>query len=129
MSMRLERILIAEDDPAIARVLARHLAREGFEVEIAPTGQAALASLERGGVVFFLADFQLPDMSGDTLCRQARANPDLGGLPIALCTAKAHEIDTALLVAELQLTTVFCKPFSLREIVGVIRRSVEAYVP
>ena len=34
-----------------------------------------------------------------------------------------------VLVAELQLTTVFCKPFSLREIVGVIRRSVEAYVP
>lgn len=123
-----ERILIVEDDPVIARVLARNLQREGFEVEIAPTGQSALASLERGGVVFLLVDFQLPDMTGDALCRTVRDNPALGALPIAMCTARAHEIDTAMLIAQLQLTTVFFKPFSLREIASVIRKAVESPV-
>lgn len=124
MAAESERILVVEDDPVIARVLARNLQREGFEVEVAPTGQSALASLERGGVVFLLVDFQLPDTTGDALCRTVREQPAHAALPIALCTAKAHEIDTTLLIAELQLTTVFFKPFSLREIAGVIRKAI-----
>jgi DNA-binding response OmpR family regulator len=128
MAFESERILIAEDDPAIARVIARNLQREGFEVEIAPTGQSAWASLVRGGIIFLLVDYQLPDTTGETLCRQIRANAAFASLPIAMCTAKAHEIDAALLTAELQLTGVLPKPFSLCEIVSVIRRAVEADV-
>jgi two-component system response regulator RegX3 len=128
MALESERVLIAEDDPAIARVIARNLQREGLDVEIAPTGQSAWASLVRGGVIFLLVDYQLPDTTGETLCRQIRAHAAFASLPIAICTAKAHEIDTALLIAELQLTSVVPKPFSLREMVSLIRRSVEAHV-
>jgi DNA-binding response OmpR family regulator len=128
MPTETERVLIAEDDPAIARVIARHLQREGLDVEIAATGRLALASLDRGGVIFLLVDYQLPDITGEILCREIRANATFASLPIAMCTAKVHEIDTALLIAELQLTSVLSKPFSLREMVGMIRRTLETHV-
>ena len=124
MSLRPHRILIAEDDPVIARVLARNLEREGWSTWIAFTGEEALASLEADEFDFALLDYQLPDMTGEMLCRQIRQNPCYRHLPMAMYTAKAHEVDTAALIVEFGLVAVFPKPFSLHEIAAAIVTAV-----
>jgi CheY-like chemotaxis protein len=120
------RVLIAEDDPVIARVLARNLEREGLSTQIAFTGEEALAALPANAFDFLMVDYQLPDMTGEMLCRQVRQNPCYRYLPMAMCTAKAHEVDTAALIVEFGLVAVFPKPFSLQEIVAAIVSAVPA---
>lgn len=114
------RILIVEDDQAIARVLQRNLEREGFAVTAAEDGRTAIEALQAEHFDFVLCDYQLPDMTGEEVCRHIRSTAAHRHVPLALCTAKAHEIDVAGLVVELGLTQVFFKPFSLREITSAI---------
>lgn len=118
------RILIAEDDPVIARVLSRQLEREGFAVEVAGNGNDAITAISQSQFDFLLADYQMPDMTGVDLCRHLRSLPEFDGLCMALCTAKAHEIDMDSLTEELRLANVFFKPFSLREIATSIRETI-----
>jgi len=126
MSAGLPRILIVEDDRAIARVLEWNLSREGFLAQVTYDGQGALATLDSASFDFVLCDYQLPDLTGEEVCRRIRASASHAQVPIALCTAKAHEVDTAGLVAELGLAHVFYKPFSLREVTTAISAAVAA---
>jgi DNA-binding response OmpR family regulator len=122
------RVLIIEDDLAIARVLDRNLQREGFDTRVAHDGADAAAILDREAFDYILCDYQLPDTTGADLCRQIRASATHRDVPLALCTAKAHEVDTAALIRELGLTQVFFKPFSLREIAAAIDAATTAAV-
>lgn len=122
--MTSHRILIVEDDRAIGRVLQRHLEREGFEAHLAVDGAEAFSAMELGTFDFVLCDFQLPDMTGEQVCRHLRTLPNFADVPLALCTAKAHEVDLAGLTAELGLAQVFLKPFSLREITASISEAI-----
>lgn len=120
MSQGTCRILIVEDDRAIARVLNRNLEREGFVTRVAQDGAEALAALDEAQFDFVLCDYQLPDMTGEEVCRHIRSSKTHADVPMALCTAKAHEVDVAGLIVDLGLTQVFYKPFSLREITAAI---------
>ncbi len=82
---RTYRILLAEDDPAISRMVEMHLKASGFEVETAGDGAIALAKFTQNTPHLVLSDIQMPNMSGHDLTRQIRA---LGsGVPILLMTA------------------------------------------
>jgi two-component system response regulator RegX3 len=76
------KILIVEDEDAIAQPLADGLRREGFEVERVATGGEALEASEPDLV---LLDLRLPDIDGLTVCRELRARSDV---PIIVVTAK-----------------------------------------
>ncbi len=112
--MRGMRILVVEDEDAIAEPLAEGLRREGFEVERVATGRAALDAAEPDLV---LLDLRLPDVDGYTVCRELRARSDV---PIIVVTAKGEEVDRVIGL-ELGADDYVVKPFGLRELVARIR--------
>ncbi|HUQ68117.1 MAG TPA: response regulator [Planctomycetaceae bacterium] len=121
------RVLIVEDDVSIARVLERTLNRDGFVARVAEDGRTALAALEAELFHFVLCDYQLPDISGEELCRHIRGCASHAEVALALCTAKAHEVDVTALTDELGLTHVFYKPFSLREVSAAIGTAIQKH--
>jgi len=108
------RVLIVEDEDAIAEPLAAGLVREGFEVERAATGQEALDA-EAPDVV--LLDLRLPDMDGFEVCRRIRARSDV---PIIVVSARGEEVDRVVGL-ELGADDYVVKPFGLRELIARIR--------
>ena len=84
------RVLIVEDEPDLADPLAYLLRREGYEVEIAEDGPAALTAYRDRGADIVLLDLMLPGMSGTEVCRQIRAT---SRVPIIMLTAKDSEVD------------------------------------
>jgi two-component system response regulator RegX3 len=108
------KILVVEDEDAIAEPLAEGLRREGFEVERVATGADALAAEEPDLV---LLDLRLPDVDGITVCRELRAR---SSVPIIVVTAKGEEVDRVVGL-EVGADDYVVKPFGLRELVARIR--------
>ncbi|MGD0716073.1 MAG: response regulator transcription factor [Gaiellaceae bacterium] len=108
------RILLVEDEDAIAEPLADGLRREGFAVERAATGAAALAAAEADLV---LLDLRLPDVDGLDVCRRLRERSDV---PIIVVTARGEEADRVVGL-ELGADDYVVKPFGLRELIARIR--------
>jgi two-component system response regulator RegX3 len=108
------RVLIVEDERPIAEPLAEGLRREGFEVEWAATGAAALEA-DVPDVV--LLDLRLPDLEGLDVCRSIRARSDV---PIIIVTARGDEPDRVVGL-ELGADDYVVKPFGLRELIARIR--------
>ena len=108
------RILIVEDDDAIAKPLADGLRREGFEVTRVATGEEAL---EQQLPDLVLLDLRLPGIDGIEVCRRLRARSDV---PIIVVTAKGEEIDRVVGL-ELGADDYIVKPFGFRELLARIR--------
>ncbi|MHB8649448.1 MAG: response regulator transcription factor [Gaiellaceae bacterium] len=108
------RILVVEDEDSIAEPLVEGLRREGFEVERAATGTAALAATAPDLV---LLDLRLPDMDGLDVCRALRERSDV---PIIVVTARGEESDRVVGL-ELGADDYVVKPFGLRELIARIR--------
>lgn len=113
-----ERILIVEDERAVARGLEYGLTSEGFTVLWADTGQQGLELARSQNPHLILLDIRLPDVSGFDVCRQLRAEGKR--LPILMLTARDEEVDKVLGL-ELGADDYVVKPFSLRELISRIR--------
>ena len=113
-----ERILIVEDERAVARGLEYGLTREGFEVLWAETGQSALDLTRMREPHLILLDIRLPDMSGFDVCRQLRAEGRRQ--PILMLTACDEEVDKVLGL-ELGADDYVIKPYGLRELISRVR--------
>ncbi len=120
------KILIVEDEAAIAEGLTASLEAEGFGVARAESGNAALLACERERPDLVLLDLMLPGMSGTEVCRRLRARSDV---PIIMVTAKDAEVDRVVGL-ELGADDYITKPFSSRELIAriraVLRRGVAA---
>ena len=116
------RILLLEDDPAIAATAAFALQREGLLVEHVLLVQAAEASARAAPPAAAVLDVGLPDGNGLDLCRRWRADADarLAGLPVMMLTARSEEIDLVLGL-EMGADDYLTKPFSPRELVARVR--------
>ena len=112
-----ERVLIVEDEPRIAEVLARYLEAEGFVVERAKDGKEALALFRSFEPDLILLDLMLPELDGIEFTRRVRA---VSGVPIIMVTAKSAELDR-ILGLELGADDYVTKPFSPREVVARVR--------
>lgn len=108
------RLLLVEDDDAIAGPLVKGLGREGFEVTRVANGADALAAAPADLV---LLDLGLPDMDGYEVCRRLRAVSDV---PIIVITARGDEVDRVVGL-ELGADDYVVKPFGFRELVARIR--------
>ena len=108
------KILLVEDDDAIAVSLTDGLVQAGFDVDHVATGRGAIAA---ASVDVVLLDLGLPDMDGRDVCRALRAASDV---PIIMLTARADEFDRVLGL-ELGADDYVTKPFSFRELVARIR--------
>jgi DNA-binding response OmpR family regulator len=107
------KILLVEDEESIAAPLAEGLQREGFTVERAATGAAAL---EAGMADCVLLDLRLPDIDGYEVCRSLRMRSDV---PIIMVTARGEEVDRVIGL-ELGADDYVSKPFGIRELVARI---------
>ncbi|HEX6359810.1 response regulator transcription factor [Actinophytocola sp.] len=111
-------VLVVEDDPAIADLVARYLRRDGFSVDVATDGAAALAAVRRIRPVAMILDVGLPSMDGIEVCRTLRAEGDW--TPVLFVTARDDEVDRVLGL-ELGADDYVTKPFSPRELVARVR--------
>lgn len=114
------RLLLLEDDPAIAHTVAFALQREGFEVQHATLVRDAAHALAvpQHGFAAALLDIGLPDGSGLDLCRELRRRDP--HLPVMMLSARGEEIDRVLGL-ELGADDYLAKPFSPRELVARLR--------
>jgi DNA-binding response OmpR family regulator len=119
--MSREKILIVEDERAVARGIEYALKAEGFLVLWAESGRQAVQMAREQAPHLITLDIRLPDMTGFEVCRQLRG----AGLrqPILMVTARDEEIDRVLGL-ELGADDYIIKPFSLRELVARVRAAL-----
>ena len=111
------RLLLADDEPDILEPVAYALRAEGFDVECATDGEAALAAALGGDFDVVLLDLLMPKLSGTEVCRRLRAHSIV---PIIMLTAKDTELDRVLGL-ELGADDYVTKPFSMAELVARVR--------
>jgi DNA-binding response OmpR family regulator len=116
-------ILVAEDDPDIAGLIAHSLRKAGWTPHLAESGDAALAYARAEPVDVVVLDIMLPGASGLDVCRALRADKATADLPIIMVTARAEETD---LISGLETGAddYLPKPFSPNELVARIRALV-----
>lgn len=114
------RILIVEDEPAVAEMLRYNFEREGFDAASARDGDEALLAVEEQPPDLVLLDWMLPGMSGLTVCRQLRKRPHSQSLPIIILTARGEEYDR-IAGLESGADDYVVKPFSPSELVARVR--------
>ncbi len=112
------RILVVEDERAVARGLTYALEKEGFLPLWAESGTAALELFHREDPRLVLLDIRLPDISGFDICRQLRREGYRQ--PILMLTARDDELDKVLGL-ELGADDYVVKPYNLRELIARIR--------
>jgi two-component system response regulator BaeR len=116
--MQQQTILIVEDEPKIAALLAEYLQAQGaYATHLLHRGDEVLGWLDQQQADLVLLDLMLPGMDGLEVCKQIRRNSNL---PVIMITARVEEIDR-LLGLELGADDYICKPFSPREVVARVR--------
>ena len=117
MSAEAAKILVVEDEDALAESIRYNLEREGFTVAMASDGRRALDRFEAEAPALVILDLMLPEMSGLDVCRLIRQSSDV---PIIIVTAKDAEADKVTGL-ELGADDYVTKPFSVRELVSRVR--------
>jgi two-component system OmpR family response regulator len=113
----MKRVLLVDDDRALAGIVAAALTEEGFEVTQAHDGRAGLEKLQAGQFDLLLLDVLMPELDGLDVCRRVRKTSTI---PIIFLTSRAEEIDR-ITGLDLGADDYLGKPFSVRELVSRIR--------
>jgi two-component system catabolic regulation response regulator CreB len=119
------RILIVEDEQAIADTLIYALRTEGFDTEHRLLGRDGLEVIAGGSVDLLILDVGLPDINGFDLCRELRQRSDV---PVLFLTARGDEIDR-IVGLELGADDYVVKPFSPREVTVRVRTILRRLQP
>src|SRR5215212_2732267 len=114
------KILVVEDEEHIRQLVSMYLAKEGFAVETAADGRAALSRINAVKPDLLVLDLMLPKVDGWTVCRELRRSPLTENLPIIMLTARDDLIDR-ILGLELGADDYVTKPFNPRELLARIR--------
>ncbi|MFK7955598.1 MAG: response regulator [Lysobacterales bacterium] len=113
-------ILIAEDEPKIARLLADYLADAGHRVDMCHDGSEVVTRFTQMQPCLVLLDIMMPNRDGIEVCREIRT---MSNVPIIMVTARVDEIDR-LLGLGVGADDYICKPFSPREVVARVAASL-----
>ncbi|TVP75529.1 MAG: DNA-binding response regulator [Gemmatimonadales bacterium] len=114
------RVLVVEDEPDIAALIAYQLTREGFRVETASDGEEGLTAVNREIPDLVVLDRMLPGLTGDEVLRSLRSEAATQGLPVLVLTARREQEDR-IEGLELGADDYLTKPFSPRELVLRVR--------
>ena len=120
-----KKVLIVDDEPQIVEVLERYLADEGFAVQHAHDGLAAVEQFRQQQPDLVLLDLKLPGMSGLEAFREMRSH---GDVPIIMLTSRTDELDK-ILGLELGADDYIGKPFSPREVVARVKTVLRRAAP
>lgn len=121
-----KKVLVVEDDPDIASLVALHLGDLGCEVKLSRDGRSGLTEAQRGDYDLIVLDLMLPELDGLEVTRRLRGS--LRYTPILMLTAKSSEIDRVVGL-EVGADDYLTKPFSIRELLARVKalfRRVEA---
>ncbi|MDQ1357198.1 MAG: hypothetical protein QOG44_1571 [Acidimicrobiaceae bacterium] len=111
------RVLIIEDDPNVAEVVARYLEREGYRVQVATDGRAGLEAALAELPDLVVLDLMLPSMGGLEICRRLRS---VAPVAVIMLTARGEEADR-IAGLELGADDYIAKPFSPRELTARVK--------
>ena len=114
------RVLVVDDDPALAEMLTIVLRGEGFDTAVVGDGTRALPAVRELRPDVVLLDLMLPGMNGIDVCRAIRAE---SGVPIVMLTAKSDTVDIVLGL-ESGADDYVVKPFKPKELVARVRARV-----
>jgi len=117
------RVLVVDDDTALAEMLTIVLRNEGFEPQVCPTGDAALAVVREFKPDVVLLDLMLPGKDGVDVCREIRAE---SGVPIIMLTAKNDTVDVVVGL-ESGADDYVVKPFKPKELVARLRARLRKF--
>src|SRR5690606_23399261 len=112
-------ILLADDDASMRRLLRTVLEREGFTVQEATDGLAALDAVEAGGLDLVLLDHDMPNLTGLGVLEEMRARVSSVSIPVIMLTARTD--DTELEALELGAQDFMTKPVQPRSLVARVR--------
>jgi two-component system response regulator MprA len=113
-----QRVLVVEDDSAIARVLELELGEAGYRVEVAQAGAEGLAAMERERPDMVVLDVRLPDMDGLSVCRRARRSGH--DMPILMLTA-LDRVGDRVVGLDAGADDYLAKPFAIEELLARLR--------
>jgi PAS domain S-box-containing protein len=122
-STRGGRVLLADDNADMREYVRRLLAGQGYVVETAPDGAAALAAARRQRPDLILSDVMMPSLDGYSMVQALRDDPDTRDVPVVLLSARAGE---EALVAGMQAGAddYLTKPFSARELLARVAANI-----
>ncbi|MHC1697300.1 MAG: response regulator [Geobacteraceae bacterium] len=113
-------IFIADDEPHIVRALSFVFERDGYTVETASDGAAALRLIREMKPRVVFLDLIMPKMTGDEVCKKIKQDSDLQENHIVILTCKGQEMDRELSIAS-GADSFMTKPFSPKEVLKMVR--------
>ncbi|EFI41725.1 response regulator [Peptoniphilus sp. oral taxon 386] len=117
------KILVVDDEAAIAEIIEFNLKRDGFEVELAFDGEQCLEKVKDSNFDLIILDVMMPKIDGFTVLRELRKTRHI---PIIMLTAKEDEVDK-ILGLELGADDYVVKPFSMRELTARVKAILRRY--
>lgn len=118
----LKRVLVVEDDPAIADMLSKMLIRF-YEVRVVNDGGAAISTAVGFRPDVILLDVNLPNMDGFAIAQALKKSPDLGKIPIVFLTAQDRSLDVVKGI-QVGAKHYITKPFKMDDVIKKIRKLV-----
>jgi two-component system, OmpR family, response regulator BaeR len=118
----MSRILIVEDEPRLASLVADYLKAAGYEAHCIENGLEVIPWVKSSAPDLMVLDLMLPGRGGLEICRELRTLDDQGlrDLPVIMVTARVEEVDR-LIGLEAGADDYLCKPFSVRELVARVK--------
>ena len=116
-----KRVLVVDDEPNIVMSLRFLMEREGLEVEVASTGEAAVAALDGRPADLVLLDVMMPELDGFEVCQRIRDHPTWRTAKIVMLTAKGRDVEREKGLA-LGADAYVTKPFSTRDLVAKVKQ-------
>src|SRR5712691_11041807 len=120
MTAMTTRVLIVEDDPDIAHLIAGYLGRAGFTTEHSASGREALQAIAARPPDLLVLDLMLPHVDGLEVCRVVRGNEATAAIPIIMLTARSEESER-IAGLEIGADDYMAKPFSPNELVARVK--------
>lgn len=114
------KIMVVDDEPDLAKLVAHHLSREGFEPVVAASGTEALKRIGKIELSLVILDLMMPGEDGLQICKRIRSQPETASLPIIIVTAKDQESDK-IVGLELGADDYMTKPFSPKELMARVK--------
>jgi DNA-binding response OmpR family regulator len=118
---RRERLLVADDSPAIRHLIADALTRQGFAITTAEDGQEAIERARKAAFDMIITDYDMPRMTGFEFVHALKRDPVLREIPTMMLTARSTRRDQAQMRA-VGLTTYLVKPFAVDKCVAMVER-------
>ena len=115
------KVLIVEDNRAVADVIGFNLNRAGIETVVTNNGREGWERVNSESFDLILSDYHMPEMNGEEFCRLLRQDTRFSSLPVIMLSAKGLELDSQTLKDETGILDIIFKPFSPRELIKTIQ--------